>query len=152
MSKGVSPNKGRTKKEKTRGSSKGKGRGRTVSPGVRWLLVLLWAGGIWALSSIPDLQSGLQQDFLLRKVAHGVEFAVLAMLLVWALPKPRQRTWLRYFGALILAVEYAAIDEIHQGFVPGRAPSLRDVGIDAVGVLVGLLIFWLVALVRKRAS
>lgn len=111
---------------------------------MRWLLVLGWAGVIWTLSSIPELKTGLEQDFLLRKIAHGFEFAILAILLVRALPQPRHGTVVRYLGALILAIEYAAIDEIHQGFVPGREPSARDVGIDALGVVAGTLIiyFW----------
>ena len=133
--------KGRTKRHSSKKSV-----ARTVIGAprvVRWLVVVLWAAGIWVLSSIPELKSGLEQDFLLRKLAHGFEFGVLAMLLIWALPMPRQRVWLRFLGAAILALEYAALDEIHQGFVPGREPSLRDVGIDAIGVAVGVLV-WLV--------
>ena len=50
-----------------------------------WGPVLLWAGFIFFLSSIPDLSSGLEQDFLLRKIAHVAEYAVLALLLWRAL-------------------------------------------------------------------
>ncbi|MFH0830787.1 MAG: VanZ family protein [Parcubacteria group bacterium] len=109
---------------------------------VRWLLALGWAGVIWGLSSIPELKTGLEQDFILRKIAHGFEFAVLVILLIRALPTPRRGNWVRYVGAVVLALEYAAIDEIHQGFVPGREPSLRDVGIDALGVLVGVVVIY----------
>lgn len=116
---------------------------------LRWLLVLVWAGVIWALSSIPELKSGLEQDFVLRKIAHGLEFAILAVLLVRALPHPRHGTAVRYLGALILAIEYAAIDEIHQGFVPGRQPSARDVAIDALGVVAGTLALYFWSRVRS---
>lgn len=41
---------------------------------------------------------------------------------------------------LICGVLYAASDEIHQRFVPGRSCELRDVLIDTCGVLLGVTI------------
>jgi VanZ family protein len=97
----------------------------------RWLPVLVWAGVIFALSSIPSLNSGLGTwDTVLRKGAHMTEYAVLAVLLVRATGS--------YAWAFALAVAYAATDEVHQLFVRGRHGSPIDVGIDAVGALVGL--------------
>ncbi|MFH1308976.1 MAG: hypothetical protein ABIH51_03130 [Patescibacteria group bacterium] len=34
-----------------------------------YLPIIIWAGIIFLLSSIPNLESGLEQDFLLRKIA-----------------------------------------------------------------------------------
>jgi Predicted integral membrane protein len=97
----------------------------------RWLPVLVWAGVIFALSSIPSLSSGLGAwDTVLRKGAHMTEYAILACLLVRA---TASSAWA--FG---LAVAYAATDEFHQTFVHGRHGSPIDVGIDAVGALIGL--------------
>jgi VanZ family protein len=108
-----------------------------------WFPVGLWAGVIFYLSSIPHLQSGLGLwDFVLRKIAHVVEYAVLSLLLSRAF----KRTWpsLDWKKILIwtsvLAVLYAASDEWHQSFVPGRGPSVGDVLIDSCGVLVAILI------------
>ena len=97
----------------------------------RWLPVLVWAGVIFAFSSIPSLNSGLGTwDYVLRKGAHMTEYAILAVLLV------------RATGSLALAfaftVLYAASDEVHQLFVRGRHGSPVDVAIDAVGALIGL--------------
>ena len=39
----------------------------------------------------------------------------------------------------LLAILYAASDEFHQSFVPGRGPSVIDVGIDAIGAGLGLM-------------
>ena len=36
--------------------------------------------------------------------------------------------------AIMIGGIYAIIDEIHQGFIPGRAPQVMDVLIDTVGV------------------
>jgi VanZ family protein len=97
----------------------------------RWLPVLVWAGVIFAFSSIPSLNSGLGTwDYVLRKGAHMTEYAVLAVLLVRATGS--------YLWAFPLAVAYAASDEFHQTFVRGRHGSPIDVGIDAVGALIGL--------------
>ena len=40
---------------------------------------------------------------------------------------------------MLVGVLYAASDEFHQSFVPGRSPSIVDVGIDSLGVLTGIL-------------
>lgn len=40
---------------------------------------------------------------------------------------------------MLVGVLYAASDEFHQSFVPGRGPSIVDVGIDSLGVLTGIL-------------
>ena len=97
----------------------------------RWLPVLAWAGVIFAVSSIPSLNSGLGTwDTVLRKGAHLTEYAILACLLVRAVGSV---AWA--FG---LAVAYSATDEFHQTFVHGRHGSPIDVGIDAVGALIGI--------------
>jgi VanZ family protein len=97
----------------------------------RWLPVLVWAGVIFAFSSVPSLSSGLGGwDLLLRKLAHTTEYAILALLLVRA---TGSYTW-----AFALTVAYATTDEVHQLFVRGRHGSPLDVAIDAVGALVGL--------------
>ncbi|HEY5159526.1 MAG TPA: VanZ family protein [Gaiellaceae bacterium] len=99
-----------------------------------WLPVVAWAALIFALSSIPSLNSGLGVwDLVLRKLAHAAEYAVLAALLLRALTSP----WL----AFLVAVTYAASDEFHQHFVRGRAGRPRDVAIDAVGALIGVAVF-----------
>ena len=99
----------------------------------RWLPVLVWAGVIFAFSSIPSLNSGLGTwDYVLRKGAHMTEYAILAVLLLRATGS--------YAWALGLAVAYATSDEFHQTFVRGRHGSPIDVGIDAVGALVGLAV------------
>jgi VanZ family protein len=100
----------------------------------RWLPVLVWAGVIFAFSSIPSLGTGLGTwDYVLRKGAHMTEYAVLACLLVRALGS--------FVGAFALAVAYAATDEFHQTFVRGRHGTPVDVAIDAVGALIGLWVW-----------
>jgi hypothetical protein len=98
----------------------------------RWLPVVVWAALIFAVSSVPSLDSGLGTwDLGLRKLAHLAEYAVLGALLARALPE---------FAAQWAGIAYAASDEFHQAFVPGRFGSLLDVAIDATGVLLGILL------------
>ncbi|MCB4756429.1 MAG: VanZ family protein [Elusimicrobia bacterium] len=107
-----------------------------------WGPVLLWAGLIFYLSSVPRLTTGWGLwDLLLRKGAHMFEYAVLALFLVRAGRKtwptsvrPNVLLW-SLFGAVL----YAASDEIHQAYVPGRGPSVVDVLIDSSGALIAVI-------------
>lgn len=107
-----------------------------------WLPVLLWAGVIFAFSSVPSLSSGLGGwDLLLRKLAHLTEYAILGALLLRATRRP----WV----ALGLTAVYAASDEVHQHFVEGRHGAPLDVAIDTVGAFAGILAWR--ALAGRRA-
>jgi VanZ family protein len=99
-----------------------------------WLPAVAWAAMIYALSSIPDLSTGLGVwDTILRKLAHTAEYAVLGLLFARALE--------RDLPAFLAAVAYAVTDEVHQHFVAGRHASPVDVAIDSVGVAVGVLLW-----------
>lgn len=55
------------------------------------------------------------------------------------------------FYAMIIGILYACTDEFHQKFVPGRTYSIKDVIIDSLGIITGLLIFILLKyLITKR--
>jgi VanZ family protein len=99
-----------------------------------WLPVLAWALVIFALSSVPSLNTGLGTwDLVLRKLAHGAEFALLGALLQRWLARP----WL----AVAAASAYAATDELHQAFVAGRVASPVDWAIDTAGALIGVALY-----------
>lgn len=80
---------------------------------------------------------------VMRKCAHVTEYAVLALLLRRALrsiPVLRAKT-LMVLGTVVLGCAlFAATDEFHQTFVKSRTPSVRDVLLDIVGAILGLLI------------
>ena len=97
-----------------------------------WAPVVLWAAVIFAFSSLPSGSTELSTwELVLRKLAHVTEYAVLAALLCRALR--------RVVPALVIAVLYAVTDEVHQTFVDGRLGTPRDVAIDLVGVLAGIV-------------
>jgi VanZ family protein len=101
-----------------------------------WAPVILWCALIFYLSSIPDLSSGLEYDYPLRKLAHMAEYAILLLL---------ARRPLGDRAGLAFAILYAATDEWHQSFVPGRMGAFTDVLIDAAGAALAL------TLARRRA-
>lgn len=94
-----------------------------------------------------------QMQFPVRKLAHMTEYCILALLL--ALHLSCYENLARDFGKIALfafgiAVLYAATDELHQRFVPGRSGQITDVGFDAIGAFVGALGCWLVHRVATR--
>jgi VanZ family protein len=100
-----------------------------------WAPVVLWAALIFALSSIPDLGTGLGDwDVVLRKLAHIAEYAVLGALAF--------RAARSVSAALLLGSAYAVTDELHQTFVSGRHGSPVDWLIDTAGVVVGVAVAW----------
>ena len=116
------------------------------SSAVEWRVgAVFWMALIFTLSSelfAPKFSFGATLDwfgtlnYLVRKFAHAVEFAVLAWLLFRSLyPRPFTvgiaRIW-----AVLLSLLYAASDEYHQSFVPMRSGKATDVMFDAAGILV----------------
>lgn len=109
---------------------------------LRWLPALGCMILIFWFSSQPDLPRP-QNDLLnliMRKSAHFIIYGVLALCYLWALGDWRRRRW-----ALLLALLYAASDELHQSFTPKRQPAITDVLIDTTGAAVALWIIgpWL---------
>lgn len=96
-----------------------------------WAPVVLWAGVIFALSSVPDLGTGLGTwDTVLRKLAHIAEYAILGGLLLRAMRSVP--------AALLFASAYAVTDEVHQTFVRSRHGSPVDWLIDTAGAALGV--------------
>lgn len=92
------------------------------------------------LSSAQILFYADQIHFLVRKLAHVTEYFVLAVSLCIPLYTYRIRgIWLILLAGF-LCVGFAGLDEYHQSFVAGRGPSVRDVGIDSIGIFSGIFI------------
>jgi VanZ family protein len=115
---------------------------RFLEPFLRWL---------WRDISPEKID---QVRWVVRKAAHLTEFAVLAWLWWRALRRPTRQdstpwSWRIAGCALGAVVLYAMSDELHQHFVANRTASVRDVGIDTLGGMLGLGFLWIVH--RKRA-
>jgi VanZ family protein len=141
-----------------------------------WLPIILWMTLIFGFSSdshsfqrssrilepllrwlFPAMAADTRNElvFLARKCAHLTEYAVLALMVwrAWRKPvrrDPRPWSWPDAGVALLVAALYAATDEFHQTFVPGRDGCVRDVLIDSCGAAAGLFLLWLLGRWRKH--
>ena len=115
-----------------------------------WLPPFIWMALIFVASGTP--REGIPQygrwDVWVKKGGHVAAYALLTLLWTRALATrlPAQRAaWL----ALGIALLYAISDEHHQTFVAGRNGTGRDVLVDMVGGVGGIL-GWLWAARRQR--
>ncbi len=71
---------------------------------------------------------------IVRKCAHFTEYFIFSLLILRGLRAGEKGMHLRWALVTILIVAgYAAMDEYHQSFVPGRTPAVTDVLIDTSG-------------------
>jgi VanZ family protein len=108
-----------------------------------WMAVIYWFSAQPALPQAPDPL----MDLLLKKGAHMAAYAVLLVLWWRALSAAGRLRSTSPTAAVIIAwtltVLYAASDEYHQRYVPGRHGRLTDATIDAVGASLAVLGLWL---------
>lgn len=139
----------------------------------RWLPVILWAGLIFYFSTetfsfsktegffsewlrwlLPEISPAqfMTLHLVSRKVAHGFEYFILAILLLRAQRRGDQSkpaSW-PIARTLVLVLAYAASDEYHQSWVPDRTGSAVDVAIDTFGGLCG--VFWICLRTQRAAG
>ena len=78
---------------------------------------------------------------VIRKCAHYTIFLCLGAFLSGAvyLSFGKKNTALNlFFACCVVCLIYAISDEVHQIFVPGRGPGVKDVLIDFCGALTGM--------------
>jgi VanZ family protein len=106
-------------------------------PASTWLPPLVWLAIIFAFSSRHGGGHLPAAEVVLRKLAHVTEYLLLTLLLLRALR--RSEVALALPVAIAAALAYAASDEWHQSFVPGRTATPRDVAIDGIGIALAAL-------------
>ena len=73
------------------------------------------------------------------KALHFSIYAILAFLLTKLTFETAPR-WLAAALAVLVAVLFGAVDEWHQGFIPGRSKELADWYADTAGAVFGALV------------
>ena len=108
---------------------------------LRIALVIAWAGIIFIGSSFPN-PPGASGGEWRYDLAHMVEYAILGVLVFFALRAYRPSwPWLAIaVTAWAFAVLYGMSDEFHQSFVPNRDANWLDVGFDALGAALGIVL------------
>ncbi len=86
--------------------------------------------------------------YVVRKCAH---FCIYAFFGFWLMHLARQYSRQRAIVVTVItAMAYAASDELHQYFVPGRSCGILDVCIDTAGALVGALVAMIFAFIWQK--
>ncbi len=75
-----------------------------------------------------------------RKGAHITEYFILAILLLRLFYYKKVEKVEAIVLTIVFATLWAFSDEIHQIFVFGREGKISDVGIDFVGIFLGILL------------
>jgi VanZ family protein len=92
-------------------------------------------------------------DFLhhiIRKCGHLTEYFILSMLILRGIRAGEKGMHVRWALVTILIIAgYAALDEYHQSFVPGRTAAVGDVLIDTSGGIAAQIVASLFVLLGK---
>lgn len=107
-------------------------------------------GGHWSRDFMESLTTYFEHP--VRKLAHFAEYACMGVLLyiIWS-------QWVsvrKLLCLLILSWVFvsAALDELHQWFVPGRYASVADVLLDTCGGAFGMLLMILAGRIYRSLS
>ena len=86
---------------------------------------------------------------LVRKGAHFFVFFALAFCIANTIRQLTDSKWRVFWISLSLSSFYAATDELHQYFIPGRVATWQDWVLDTIGALSGIIIVLLLFCTRK---
>ena len=119
------------------------GRWLAAPRAVRWLAVVAAVATLWWSSSrTPRPSEPNVLGALLHNAMHVVAYSVVGATVWCAAHAPRRGMHQRAaaVAAVLFAVAYGVVDELHQAQVPGRVASAWDVASDTCG---GLLAVWM---------
>ena len=147
---------------------------------IAWAAVVLWMSFIFTMSAQPAEESkqtsggvaelilrvvvpdfdGLSREeqaemiesiqYFVRKGAHFCGYALLGILLFTAFSCHFEKLTLLVILSLSASALYAASDELHQRFIPGRSGEFADVLLDSTGALLGIMICLAVTFLWRR--
>jgi len=102
---------------------------------------------------IPKTDENLQNlSFTVRTLAHFLEFTALGFSVFLFLCHFDKKTHQIFLFSLLWGVVYALSDEAHQLLSPGRTFQIVDLGVDTLGVLLGILISFVLVIVVTRIT
>lgn len=133
---------------------------QSPTPRQRWVL---WALATYALAAVVLLLSPIGPGRILEVVVDWIQDdlgltafrqgwieapanVVLFIPLGFLLTLLFRRAWMGVLCALVLSVSV----ELVQILLPARFPSLRDIGANSLGAVIGAVLAWLFIVLRRR--
>lgn len=89
---------------------------------------------------------------IIRKGAHLSIYTLVGILMMSFISTYNIKLKYRFLISILVGLVYASSDEIHQSFIPGRNASIIDVGIDASGVLLGIILVLIIISAYKKLT
>ena len=145
---------------------------------IKIILVVLWMGLIFMFSNDTGVASTKKSDGVIvrtvqkiigrdltskekekvltylvvpvRKGAHLGVYLILGFLMISLVREYLDINTKALLTALFICILYACSDEVHQLFVVGRSCEVKDMIIDSVGSGVGITLYYLGYLFRKK--
>lgn len=102
-----------------------------------WIPPILWMVFIFSLSSRQSIEISEEFfiNFVIFKTLHMLEYAFLYFLFFRAFyTYSYKNKKYAFIFAIAATLIFAVSDEFHQSFIPSRQGSLRDIGIDSIGI------------------
>lgn len=99
----------------------------------------------------PEIDAWVQRIHnYVRKTAHFTEYFLLGLTLSFPLYIYQLKGKMLFTVSSLACIIFACSDEFHQAFIAGRSQELRDVCIDSLGSLTGILLFYLFSRIIAR--
>ncbi len=128
---------------------------KTVLRAIILALIIIWTLLIFKLSNqsggessnlsqkvaslfVVDEETIKMIEPYIRKLAHLSEYTIGGMLFLFFFLTYSFSECKKMLFSLLIGIEYASLDEIHQLFIEGRAGKITDVLIDTIGISIGI--------------
>ena len=107
-----------------------------------WLIAfLVWTVGLVVPSPGEAVRGfsgvSITHKFLVAKTTHVVAYCLLTMLAGWQQCALRYRRFL-----LVILLIHGPVTELIQRFASNRSGRFLDVGLDYLGIVIGLVLTW----------
>ena len=141
------------------------------------ILILIWMCIVFKFSSQPSTESSQlsggitktilnlfnvlegktieqqsQIETIVRKLAHYSIYTIGGILIISHVNLYKISANKKVIVSQLIGTLYAATDEIHQLFVPGRSGEIRDVCLDSLGVITGIVIILIILKCMERRT
>lgn len=131
------------------------------------IFVLISIGGMFYFSNQTAIVSSNQSQFfidliyklfgirinsfIIRKLAHVFMFMMISISIVIFVYMLSSNIIISIGISSLISIGYACLDEYIQTFIEGRSGNIKDVMIDCIGVIIGIIIIGgLIWIIKKK--